>query len=675
MISADDITVGNERFNAEQKEAVESVFGTFMVAAPPGSGKTFVLQKRILFMALKHHIDTRKILAITFTNEAAKEMERRISAELKRFNIENNATISTFHSFALKMLKKYRKEKFTLITEDDQLKIIKKILLKLEVNKEDLIPKEALKMISDLKSRGKHWYDVNQELETQKAEISKYIANPELAEKDGIDQHEIIFMKGEFNKKITELQIYAQYEAFKGDKLYDFDDLILGLRDILKNNKIRKAISEEFKFILVDETQDIDPLQEEIIRLLVDFGGDLFCIYDDDQSIYGFRNADPSLVMNLDRKIKGTKVITLKENFRSTDSIIQASNHVIKNNRMRIKKWMKTNNEEGEKVAYKCLQSKEAEAEFICDKIEELREIHGYTYKDFAVLYRNNELNKVVEQKMLAREIPHKINKTISFFERIEIKDMLGYLNFIVSTPGPDSDFLLEKIINVPKRGVGEKALIEYRRAAFNVPSDTYTYIRRSQNMRAEIVEFCDIIDEARIMLKEEKTLVEIMNFILDKTNYFEKNFKEEERETRKQNVERLEEILNRLTEEYETPEEILCQLVLNQSDEPNCVEGKVSLMTMHASKGRGFNVVFIIGCEQGIIPSYNCLNDYNLLEEERRIMYVAMTRAKKHCFISRAKFRLNQTAGGVRETKLSQFVNEIPDELIEWDQDEIMLM
>lgn len=671
MIEYNDILTENERINEEQKEAIESVFGTFVVCGPSGSGKTFVLQKRILFMALKHHIDTRKILAITFTNEAAKEMEGRISAELKRFNIENNATISTFHSFALKMLKKYRKEKFTLITEDDQLKIIKKILLKLEVNKEDLIPKEALKMISDLKSRGKHWYDVNKELETQKAEISKYIANPELAEKDGIGLYEIKFMKNEFNKKITELQIYALYEALKGDKLYDFDDLILGLRDILKNNKIKKTISQEFKFILVDECQDIDPMQEEIIRLLVDFGGDLFCIYDDDQSIYGFRNADPNLVMNLDRKIKGSKVIILKENFRSTNNIIQASKHVIKNNRMRIKKLMQTNNEEGEKVTYKCLQSKEAEAEFICDKIEELRETHGYTYKDFAVLYRNNELNKVVEQKMLAREIPYKINKTISFFQRDEIKNIMAYLNFIVE----GTDFHLEKIINVPKRGVGEKAFTEYKRTAISVPSDTYTYIRRSQNMRAEIVEFCDIIDEARIMLKKEKTLAEIMNFVLEKTDYIKKDFKEEEREDIRQNTKKLEEILNKFAEKYENPKEILYQIILNQSEEQNYGEDKVRLMTMHASKGIEFNVVFIIGCEQGIIPSYNCLNDFDLLEEERRIMYVAMTRAKKHCFISRAKFRLNQTVGGVRETKLSQFVNEIPDDLIEWDQDEIMLI
>lgn len=671
MITINGITNGGkENFNIEQEEAVRSVAGTFMVAAPPGSGKTFVLQKRVLYMILKYQIHSENILAITFTNEAASEMRDRISAELSNFNIENEATISTFHSFALKMLKQYGEQagfgrKFSLIDEDDKNKIIREVLLKLEIPKEQLNVKGAIASISKFKSSGIHCDEVEKTILERKEKILQYMEDEELLEKDGYDKFDLEELKEDLNEKISSYQIYKLYE-FKKDtmNLYDFDDLIIRLRDMLKKRRIRKLITKRYLYVLCDEAQDVDPVQEEVLRLLTKNSGNLFCIYDDDQSIYGFRNADPNLIMNIDKKIQNSKLITLKENFRSTDNIIQASNHLINNNKYRIKKWMRTNNEIGEKVSYNCLQSKEAEADFVCSKIEELRAKFGFSYRDFAILYRNNDLNKTIEQKLISHEIPYQINKNISFFQRKEIKDMLAYLEFIVNS----SDFHLERIINVPKRGVGEKALRDFKELSFQAGVPMFAILKTST--REQIKDFCEIVNQSRDMLtNNNKSLSDVIDFIMEETKYSE-HIPEDEVFTRVQNIERLQQILNRLSEEYKDHEELLYQIKL-MSDDDNSLnefsEGKVNLMTMHSSKGRGFNVVFVIGCEQGIIPSFTAYESEQV-EEERRIMYVAMTRAKKLCFISRAKYRVNIN-GGMTETKLSQFVYEIPEDLIEWNE------
>lgn len=665
-------------FNPEQVEAIKGIDGVYLVAAPPGSGKTFVLQKRVIWMVKNYNIPTNQILAITFTNEAANEMKERIGNELKELDIENEAQITTFHSFALKILKQYSNKaglsrRFSLIDENDQVKIMKNILKTYSFNIDNLDPRGALNIISRYKSSGTTFTEMKSQIEKRQEHIKAYVNDPELLESEGFDEYDLDVMKEIFNKDLELLKLYSAYEMVKEDaELYDFDDLILKLRDVLKVSQIRRSVSSGFSYVLIDETQDIDPVQEEIIRLLIKEKGNLFCIYDDDQSIYGFRNADPNLIMTLDQKLPNAKKLTLSENFRSTDSIIQAANHLISKNNLRTYKWMRTNNEKGETLNYKALQSKEAEAKWICTKIKELVNSSKYNYKDIAILYRNSELNKTIEQYLITEELPYKINKNISFFERKEIKDILAYLEFVVN----DSEFHLERIINYPKRGVGEKIYNDFKKKSTEVGVGILDILGTSKNEK--MAEFYELILECKAMIKNDKNLTEVIDYILEKTEYYEALKKELKKETelpkRQENIERLKQMLTRTYEEFQEPQEILYQIKLLSGDiefGELTSRGKISLMTMHASKGMGFPIVFIIGCEQGIVPSYSAVETEEI-EEERRLLYVAITRAKKECYITRSRYRLNYN-GDLKETTISKFLTEIPEELLEWDEADTM--
>ena len=662
------IMFGKEKLNLEQVEAVNSVNGIYMVAAPPGSGKTFVLQKRVTWMIVNFGIPSRNILALTFTNEAAGEMRDRIGSELAKVDIENETTVTTFHSFALKMIRMYGasagfSRKFSLIDDTEKLKIVREVLLVLEIPETMMDAKGAISIISDFKSSGQNVDVVEAELKKRKARIDSYIENPEIMKEDGYLEEDLEDLQAVFLDKAACFKIYKFYEYKKAlNSLYDFDDLILKLRDLLKKPLIRKRISKMYTHILCDETQDVDPVQEEILRLLARRNGNLFCIYDDDQAIYGFRNADPRLITSIGERVKVDNLIKLKENFRSTDNIIQAANNVINNNIYRVKKWMKTSNEEGDLIEYHSLQSKEAEAQWICDKIIELKDTKGYKYKDFAILYRNNELNKTVEQKLITNEIPYQINRTVSFFQRKEIKDMLAYLEFLVS----GSDFYLERIINTPKRGIGEKSFKDFKEKSQQAGVRIEDIL--SISTREPIVEFCNLIKVCKRMIEDGNSLSKVMAYIIKETKYVE-SLKDDEQLKRAENLSRLEETLNKLHEDYPEPEDLLIQLKLMSEDDSDLGElsdGKINLMTMHASKGRGYEVVFVIGCEEGTIPSRSAF-EVEQIEEERRIMYVAITRAKKHCYLTRSKFRVGYN-GTMKATVPSPFLYEIPKELIAWN-------
>lgn len=673
--------IGNS-FNEEQKEAIQAINGYVFNSAPPGSGKTFVLENRILWMATEHQIPTKNILAITFTNEAANEMKERIGDRLKEFNIENEVTASTFHSFAFKMLRKYASGningKFILLDEEDKNKILSSIIKhnNLDEGNRGLnrsLVREYGTMISKFKSKGLTIEKAINKLKERKEQIENYKKDNSLLAIDGLnllDLKEMVIIQ---NEQIKEVTIYQTYENFKknyknGDgknvELYDFDDLILNLKELLLIDNIRKKISKDYYYILCDEAQDIDPVQRDILILLSKENGNLFCIFDDDQSIYSFRNADPNLILDLPDLVPNSKNIILKENFRSTENIINAANYLIKNNIYRIPKWMTTNNQLGHKVNYTALNSKEAEAEFVCGKIEELRKEYNLNYKDFAILYRNNDLNRIAEQRLIKHSIPYKINRNITFFNRKEIKDIVSYLEVVINK----SEFHLERIYKVPSRGFSEKTFNEFKSQVSTIGVTLFDLIKASD--KPKIQEFNSLLEE--LYSEKNKPFSELINLILEKTNYINKEFTDTEKETRLRSIDYLKYILNNLEENSTSKEDVLIQLkiLFGTDDEGIDREDKVSLMTIHSSKGKGFKVVFVIGCEEGVIPSYNAVSDLDI-EEERRLMYVAITRAKLFCFLTRSQYRLDYN-GDLRKTEISHFINEIPEEYIDFDETRI---
>ena len=666
----------NNNFNKEQIEAVESINGYVFNSAPPGSGKTFVLENRILWMAVEHQIPTKNILAITFTNEAANEMKTRISERLKEFDIENNVTATTFHSFAYKIIKNFGKGSvaryFTLIDDTDKNKIISQMIKDKnldEGNKE--LNRNLIKQYSDLisafKSKGltpKMLFDI---LKEQKERIDKYSEDKELLEKEGLNKLDLQDMIEMQNLKVMEYEVYRTYEQYKLNfskenkgVLYDFDDLMINLKILLSRVDIRKEISKLYTYVLCDESQDIDEVQRDILLLLSRDNGNLFCIFDDDQSIYSFRNADQDLILGLPKLVSNPKEIILKENFRSTKNIIEAANHVINNNKYRIYKWMTTNNQDGELPVYKALPSKEKEADFICDKIEELMKEYKFDYSDFAILYRNNDLNRTIEQRLIKRGIPYKINRNISFFQKKEIKDIIAYLEVCINK----SIFHLDRIYKVPTRGIGDKTYLDLKEKAINCGMNIFEIL--SAETKSKIKEFNDLLEE--LMSISDKSFNEIINFILEKTDYLNSEYTESERAQRESNINNLRNLLSEAEELFETKQECLVQLkIISGEDEESGKDNKVSLMTIHSSKGKGFKVVFMIGCEDGVLPSFGALSDMDI-EEERRLFYVGMTRAKLFLFMTRSQYRLDYN-GNLKPTVISPFIEEIPDNLLVYDE------
>lgn len=672
-----DIKDVNDNLNKEQIEAIESINGYVFNSAPPGSGKTYVLENRILWMAVEHQIPTKNILAITFTNEAANEMRDRISKRLSDFNIENNVTALTFHSFAFKIIRNFGKgaisKYFTLIDENDKHKIISQMIKDSKIDEGNRalntsLTKDYSNLISSYKSRGVTLKQAVEDIKSNQEKLIKYKNDKELMEKDGLTEIEILDAWELTKVQVENVKIYQKYEEYKAaysdkGKLYDFDDLIINLKELLLQRDIRKKISTLYTYVLCDESQDIDEVQREILLLLSKDNGNLFCIFDDDQSIYSFRNADPNLILELPKLVTNPKEIVLKENFRSTKNIINAANYIINNNMYRIPKWMETNNPEGHLVTYKALTSKEKEAEFVCDEIERLRKEYNLEYRDFAILYRNNDLNKTMEHKLLKKNMPYKINRNVSFFQRKEVKDIIAYLEVIINK----SPFHLERIYKVPARGFSEKTFTELKTQAQNSGVSIFEAISFSD--KPKIKEFNNLLEE--FWENSNKNFDYLVNLILEKTDYLKEEFKPDEIEKRLVTIKFLKSMLSELEKLFGTKEEALIQLKIYSSDDNEIdKENKISLMTIHSSKGKGFKCVFVIGCEDGILPSFNAVSDIQY-EEERRLMYVAITRAKLFCYLTRSEYRLDYN-GNLKKTKISPFIDEIPPELLDFDENSI---
>lgn len=619
-----------ENLNSKQKEAVLHKEGPMLVLAGAGSGKTKVLTSRIANL-IETGTSPANILAITFTNKAAREMKERV-AKLIGFDA-NYIQISTFHSLGLKIIKEnyeflgYERN-FIILDSDDTLTIIKKLMKDLNMN-------------------------------------LKYYNARELRNKISSAKNELIdpshFSKIEFDNKIVTL--YKKYqEKLKQGNSVDFDDLlILPIKLFKISPNILNSYQERYKYILIDEYQDTNEAQYIFSKMLADKYKNIFVVGDNDQAIYAFRGANFKNILNFERDYPTCKTILLEENYRSTKNILNAANSVIKHNKQRKDKNLWSNNAEGEKIQYIKTDDEKAEGEFVTSKIKNLVKEKNISYDDIAILYRTNAQSRAIEESMLKANIPYKIIGSFYFYNRKEIKDLLCYLRLINN---PKDNVSLSRVINVPKRGIGDKTVGNITAIADAENISMFEAITSGKELA-----FKQIIQDLQKSC-QNLSLTEMVDEVLEKSG-IKKELTDEktlENEIRLENLEEFKSITKNYEEEFG---EISLDDFLNEislvSDVTEHTDGanKVSLMTVHAVKGLEFDYVFVIGMEEGIFPHYNSINEgtNEAIEEERRLCYVAITRAKKELWIINSKRRM--LYGQTKSNPPSRFIDEIDPKYI----------
>ena len=622
-----------DSLNDRQKEAVVNTDGPMLILAGAGSGKTKVLTTKVAYLIEEKNIDPNNILAITFTNKAAKEMKERI------FKLEGNSAfyiqISTFHSFGLKILKEncellgYEKN-FTILDSDDSLSIIKKIMKELNIDANKYNPKAIKNVISNNKNE---------------------IIDPEKYS---------LYVNTDFDE--IALEVYRKYEkSLKINNAVDFDDLLILPLKLFNNNPgVLQKYQEKYKYVFIDEYQDTNEPQYILSKMISAKYKNITVVGDADQAIFTWRGANYKNILNFEKDYKDAKVVLLEENYRSTKTILNAANNVIKNNKVRKEKNLWTQNEEGSKITYYKAFDEKDESNYVVNEIKKLIE-KGVNPKDICVLYRANAQSRTVEEAFLTSNISYNIVGSYAFYNRKEIKDLIAYLKLIYNNK---DDVSLLRIINYPKRGIGNKAIENLAIKSNVLDKSLYEVIDSGKEL-----DFKNMIEEIK---KEEShlTLTELIDMVLDKSG-MKKSLEDEksiEADIRLENLEEFKSIAKamEINEGIVSLEELLDKLALvsDVSEQKNDNEDKVTLMTMHAVKGLEYDYVFIVGVEEGLFPHSNSLESNDELEEERRLCYVAITRAKKKLYLINARSRI--LYGKVSSNVPSRFINEISDEYIE---------
>ena len=630
--------------NDKQYEAVVNTEGPCLVIAGAGSGKTKVLTHKIAYLIQEKNIAPWNILAITFTNKAANEMKERIASLVGEQ--AKDLWMGTFHSICVKILRSHIdrigfNSSFIIFDSSDQRTLIKRCIK--ELNLDD-------KMFSD---RG---------VQSEISNVKNEMLEP--------DQY-ALRVKGDFRKeKISE--IYEKYQRYlKENNAIDFDDIINFTIKILNENPdIKEYYSNKFKYVLVDEYQDTNKAQFTLVKLFAENNGNITVVGDNDQGIYSFRGADISNILNFERDFKGTKIIKLEQNYRCTGNILKIANSVIKNNETKYEKKLWTENEVGNLPKIYSASDEYDEGRFIVEQIEHLRRQDGYKYSDFAVLYRMNTQSRAIEQILSREGIPYKVVGGLKFFERKEIKDIVCYLRLIQN---PMDNLSLIRIINEPKRGIGKASLDKIQDLAIENETSMYEIIKNADMYMLNRVflnsrEFVNTIEELRAK-KDEMRVSELIKTTLKKTGYMDA-LKEEKTIESENRIENLEEFLT-VAMEFEKEEvdnslsNFLEGMTLSSDiDNVDDTQESVTLMTLHSAKGLEFPVVFLVGMEEGIFPGYKSIGDESALEEERRLCYVGITRAKENLFLSCSKQRT--TFGSTTHNMVSRFIEEIPEDLLE---------
>lgn len=621
-----------EGLNEEQLDAVKTTDGPLLVLAGAGSGKTKVLTTRIAYL-IESGVEPYNILAITFTNKAAKEMKERV---FKLVGEVKDIQISTFHSFGLYIIKRHYnllgyERNFTILDGDDSLVLVKNIVKEMGLNTDDYNPKAIRNKISGAKNE---------------------LVYPEEYEKyAGTDFEEIV------------CKVYKKYEErLKNNNSVDFDDLlILPIKLFSVYKDILKMYQERFKYILVDEYQDTNRVQYILVNMLAARYKNICVVGDNDQAIYSWRGSDYRNILNFEKDYPDLKSVMLEENYRSTGNILKAANEVIKNNKIRKDKNLWTKHEEGSKIRYHRANDEKDEASYVVKEIKNLL-YDGVRREDIAVLYRTNAQSRNIEEAMLRENIPYKVIGSFYFYNRKEIKDLISYLKLIYNK---NDDISLVRIINVPKRGIGDKTISNLSDKSFKLNKCIYDVIETGKEQ-----EFKKIIEELKENSKDA-TLTELVDLILDKTGIRKELESEKtvDAEIRLSNLEEFKSITRTYEENSDSPtlEEFLeeISLVADMNEHKN-ETNVVTLMTVHAAKGLEFDYVFVIGMEEGLFPHLNSMETEDL-EEERRLCYVAITRAKKKLWLINAKSRM--IYGKHDNYFPSRFISEIPDEYLEKDE------
>ena len=632
-----------ENLNDKQKEAAEYVDGPLLILAGAGSGKTRVLTYKIAYLLEKEIVKPWQILAITFTNKAAKEMKERVNSLIG--DIANDIWLGTFHSVCVRILKReitllgYGTD-FNIFDELDKEKVLKEVVKKLNLD------------------------DKKYPISYLKSEISKAKENMKDAKKY---QAESI---GDFRKEQVS-KVYFMYEdTLKKNNSIDFDDIIMLTVELFVKYPDRLIYyQQKFRYILVDEYQDTNKIQFLLISLLSSAHGNICVVGDESQSIYGFRGADISNILNFENEFPNAKIVKLEQNYRSTKNILNAANNVIKNNKSKIDKKLWTDNNDGEKIEYKTLGNEYEEVEYIVDEIDKICREDKKTYKDFAVLFRTNAQARVLEEVFMRSGTPYKLIGGIKFYSRKEIKDLTSYLKLIQNV---NDNIALKRIINEPKRGIGERAIDKLDLLAASNNMSIFEYIQDPVNItglrcQVNLIHFRDMINDL-IEKKDKIKISELMKLILKNSGY-EDMLNENDSKENEMRFENLMEFIGVAIEfENENADNKLSDFLdsialVSDVDKLDETNEAVTLMTMHSAKGLEFPVVFLVGMEEGLFPSKRSIEEDEEVEEERRLCYVGITRAKEKLYITNASKRT--LYGSTTYTMPSRFVGEIPEELL----------
>lgn len=630
--------------NESQREAVETLNGPLLILAGAGSGKTRVLTYRIAHL-IDNGVYPDNILAITFTNKAAREMKERIEALVG--DKAKSIWMGTFHSICVRILRQHidkigYDKSFVIYDTSDQEKLIKECLKELNIDEKQNPPKSILGNIGSLKDNLIDW---------------------------------ATFKRDNYNsfEKKNLVNIYEMYQKkLESNNALDFDDIIMKTVQILKeNDEVLSYYHRKFNYILVDEYQDTNGAQYILIKTLAEKHKNLCVVGDDDQSIYGWRGADIRNILDFEKDYENTKVIKLEQNYRCTKSILEAANCVIANNENRKNKRLWTENEAGDNIKFFKGNTDRDESQFIAEKI--LSHINeGNTYSECAVLYRTNAMSRIIEESLMRSGVPYKLIGGQKFYDRREVKDIIAYLRVINN---PADSISLSRIVNVPKRGIGDSSVEKVREMANQNDISLYSAMldieeagiltKRATNSMVKFISMMNTF----IMKKDDMTPSEIIKEIIDKTEYIDELKKEQDKD-KVDRVQNVQEFYSAAVE-FETGDEedkslaaFLEKIALVSDQDGIEDDSRVTLMTLHTAKGLEFPVVFIAGFEEGIFPHFRAAEDNEEMEEERRLCYVGITRAKKNLYLTCARQRL--MFGRTTCNEVSSFTSEIPENILE---------
>jgi DNA helicase-2/ATP-dependent DNA helicase PcrA len=639
-----------DQLNSEQRKAVTHKDGPLLILAGAGSGKTSTMTHRIAYLIREEGVSPYQILAVTFTNKAAKEMRDRVEALIGK---GLNMWILTFHSACLRILRIYGDKigydkNFVIYDPGDQKTVLKNCMKELAIDDKNITPAYVLSIISDCKEKG-----------ISPAEFAKN-NNTRLKER-------------------TIADLYNSYEkTLKANNAMDFDDLILRTVQLLSGDEETLTyFRNKFKYIMVDEYQDTNHMQYRFIKLLAQGHNNICVVGDDDQCIYQWRGADINNILDFEKDFKGTEVIKLEQNYRSHANILAGAHSIIRKNHGRKPKKLWTDKEKGEKIKYYRADDDKEEARYIATEIERLRRGEG-KYWDYAVLYRTNAQSRRFEDAFISRGIPYRVLGGYRYYDRKEVKDMMAYMRLVQN---PSDDLSMERIINVPKRGIGEKTVEKLRTLAairgeslFQTLMDRDILTGLSSKSGKSLWEMIEVLHQFSLE-KENLKVSDIYDGLLVRTGYL-KDLEQQntiESETRIENLLEFKSVIYDYEKEKEDANEIgsLGEFMesialMAEVDNHDAGEDAVVLMTLHSAKGLEFPVVFIPGMEDGLFPGWRAFEKEEGLEEERRLCYVGMTRAMERLYLTGAAYRT--LYGKTEFTRESTFLRELDKSLIEGD-------